>query len=368
LVRIDVSDKDVDVELTGASFALGRVSIDDGSPLPLVAAAVAAGIPDPPALVQMQATRPGMAGTAAMGAARKDGFFILPLGANAGAEEYVISAAILPLGFYLKSITSGTTDLLRSPFNLTSPFSNDIQVVLTRTPPPGTPAGVTLSGRLTQLENAPAGTPIFVTLQSVATAANSTRFIAEEVPNPDGTFQVRGVPPGRYQMRSVPPSSLPIQTLEVADADIKGLEFPLRTQGQPITGITVVQSITAAVQILTAQPTPTTPALSPGASGLRFTQSGRGPLYIEGAITFFRITNANGTVTEIRLGTNTTAALPAGRYALRSYVRPCDGNCAALDAPTDECATTFTLETGQVLAVERVMDGARCTVRINPSK
>lgn len=29
--------------------------------------------------------------------------------------------------------------------------------------------------------------------------------------------------------------------------------------------------------------------------------------------------------------------LPAGRYVIRSYVRPCEAACPALDGPTDSC-------------------------------
>jgi hypothetical protein len=354
-VRIDVEDKDIDIdniELVGGLFAFGRVAVDDGSPIPLLAAAVAAGVPDAPSMIQVQANRPGMAGVAARNLARKDGFFLLPFGANSGPGEYLITATPIPIGYYLKSITSGTTDLLRSPLKLVKPLFTEIHVVLTRTPPPGTPAGVTVSGRVTQLENARPGAPVFVSMQSAASATNDTVMTAEEPVNPDGTFQIRGVPPGRYVVRSIPPSVVTTQTVEVAGVDVKGLEFSLRAPGAPSVGGTVTQISTSLI----------------GGSGLRFTQSGRGPAYTEGAVTFFLVLRDNKPIIDVRLETSASVALPAGSYALRSYVRPCDGNCALLNAPRDECATTFTLETSQILAAERVMEGARCTIRITNSR
>lgn len=36
--------------------------------------------------------------------------------------------------------------------------------------------------------------------------------------------------------------------------------------------------------------------------------------------------------------------LAAGTYTLRSWQRPCDGNCGFLDAPTERCRRTITLD------------------------
>jgi len=55
----------------------------------------------------------------------------------------------------------------------------------------------------------------------------------------------------------------------------------------------------------------------------------------------------------------------SGNYSLRSYLRPCDGECRRLDPPKGECTATFSIAQGQVLNAERVMQGELCTIRLN---
>ena len=67
-----------------------------------------------------------------------------------------------------------------------------------------------------------------------------------------------------------------------------------------------------------------------------------GPMYIEGAIYYLRA-ERNGHAVTKRLGATTTFRLAPGRYRLRSWARPCDGNCGYLDPPTDRCSATIRL-------------------------
>src|SRR5205085_3408960 len=62
------------------------------------------------------------------------------------------------------------------------------------------------------------------------------------------------------------------------------------------------------------------------------TNTGSGPLYIEGAIPFFRVESNGKTVDQKRLENKTaTFSLAPGDYELVGYDRPCDGNCGFLD-------------------------------------
>ena len=68
-----------------------------------------------------------------------------------------------------------------------------------------------------------------------------------------------------------------------------------------------------------------------------------GGAYIEGSVSFLRVRDARGTLVVDesggpRLRWRVRRRLPAGRYRLTSFERPCDGNCSLLDPPTDRCS------------------------------
>lgn len=72
-----------------------------------------------------------------------------------------------------------------------------------------------------------------------------------------------------------------------------------------------------------------------------------GGFYIEGAFAYVEVTDANGEQVarvedaEYQLAKEIARVqLPAGRYVLRTYVRPCEAACPALDGPTDGCELT----------------------------
>jgi len=88
-----------------------------------------------------------------------------------------------------------------------------------------------------------------------------------------------------------------------------------------------------------------------------------GVAYAEGAISYVRVETADSeTIAEETLPdanpAEVTLRLDPGRYRLRSWQRPCDGNCEQLDPPTDECDKAFTMRPNQRL---------RATVNIRPS-
>jgi hypothetical protein len=126
------------------------------------------------------------------------------------------------------------------------------------------------------------------------------------------------------------------------------------------------------------------PPASPTSAGqgtVVFSQRGRGPLYVEGALSFFRLTSGEHR-REVRLGgewclnygecfpagpmsfDSLTMPISPGRYDVLGYVRPCSGNCAEeLDRPRDECRASFTVKAGETVYVERVQQDGVCTLQ-----
>lgn len=111
-----------------------------------------------------------------------------------------------------------------------------------------------------------------------------------------------------------------------------------------------------------------------------------GAHYIEGAFAYLVIRRRGAprpvVRREYRGAIWLNKALPAGRYRLVSYVRPCGGICpdrkprpcresscpgpGGLDRPTDRCADDFRLRSGQTLrAVVQSGVGIRCRIRFS---
>ncbi len=97
--------------------------------------------------------------------------------------------------------------------------------------------------------------------------------------------------------------------------------------------------------------------------------------YIEGSVSFLRVRDASGAlVVDVSSGPGlrwrVRRRLPAGRYRLTSFERPCDGNCSLLDPPTDRCSRRITIiahgRTG-VRATVRPGRGCRVRVRARPA-
>jgi zinc D-Ala-D-Ala dipeptidase len=97
--------------------------------------------------------------------------------------------------------------------------------------------------------------------------------------------------------------------------------------------------------------------------------------YIEGSVSFLRVRDASGALvvderTGPRLRWRVRRRLPAGRYRLTSFERPCVGNCSLLDPPTDRCSARVTIiahgRTG-VRATVRPFRGCRIRSRARPA-
>jgi D-alanyl-D-alanine dipeptidase len=120
------------------------------------------------------------------------------------------------------------------------------------------------------------------------------------------------------------------------------------------------------------------------AASLAYAQAPRGKLdfrrvlsgpYIEGSISFLRVRDARGVLVVNESGSHglrwrVRRRLPAGRYRLTSFERPCDGNCSLLDSPTDRCSRRITIiahgRTGVGVTVRPFL-GCRIRVRARPA-
>ena len=59
--------------------------------------------------------------------------------------------------------------------------------------------------------------------------------------------------------------------------------------------------------------------------------------------------------------------LPAGRYRVIRFIRPCDGNCGLLDPRTERCAAAVDIGTGGATKVAiRTRAGTGCEIRVKP--
>jgi len=345
----------------------GRMIVDDGSSLPTVHT-----FRGPNVQFGLQASVPGIPGRVAAATMNPDGLFSLPLVLAGGTGEFAINATMVPLGYYVKSIDYGQADLLRSTLLLT-PTSGaaEMRIVLTKVPPSGT-TSFKVSGRVTNWA-ANSGAAVVVSLQSTSTAGNgvSVLRIGNTTVNADGTFEISGVPPGSYSGRT-PPDPRELLVFNVVDRDVNGLEATLNP-GAPSIIITTVpfRPVGTAIRPSPLEVTgPSAPLVPPrGLAIVSIAQSGRyeRKLY-EGALSFFRIERLASQIEEKRLeSTPLTFTIGPGDYELRSYSRVCDGNCGSLGPPEFQCTLPLTLNAGQVLYAERVLQNGACTIRLNPA-
>ena len=149
----------------------------------------------------------------------------------------------------------------------------------------------------------------------------------------------------------------------------------------------LLAAVIALSDVATHARSETKPQATPSVGTLQVSQKGRGPLYIEGSITFFRVYQNGKFVEEKKLGGTrvnrsgltepgattdgdmNSFSLPPGEYELRGYVRDCDGNCASLSAPKDECAAVFRLSAGETIrAVRNQTRNGRCTIEISSNR
>jgi hypothetical protein len=135
-------------------------------------------------------------------------------------------------------------------------------------------------------------------------------------------------------------------------------------EGDPPSFTTGTSSTTGTTTGTTTGPTTSAPTTSATGGTIVLTQDWdfTGGLYVEGSVSFVKVTDADGVVVEQRLQHDRFRHdLPAGDYTVTSYQRPCDGNCGYLDPPTDRCSHHVTVAGGELLQVHlTVRPGSGC--------
>jgi hypothetical protein len=154
--------------------------------------------------------------------------------------EYRIAPLSLPFGYYIKEMSSGNVDLLRSPLIVTKGKPPEIQMTLSRTAPDSAPPRATVSGRVTGLPAGAGASPLALVLNEVPPDSVGTgqlpavQHVGEASLTPDGEFQFREVPPGTYALflfqQNEPFGDLPVR-LTVNGQDLNGLEIRATVQG-----------------------------------------------------------------------------------------------------------------------------------------
>src|SRR5262249_6929126 len=121
--RLVVGNSDINLELPATAIVNGRLVLDDGGQLPIMTSGVVR--PNSaPVSVRMDGPENRTAELSS------DGSFSLALRGG----QYRVSL-ILPFGYYPKSFTFGTTDLLRAAMDLSRASSSEIWGIVTTSPP-----------------------------------------------------------------------------------------------------------------------------------------------------------------------------------------------------------------------------------------
>jgi len=377
--RILVDDRDiVNAPLPQTALMVGRLILEGGASLTSIPTNNAGG--------------PGITASSVVGIgarklgeccaptvlARTDGWFAAALRADNDASEFLIYVSQLPFGFHVRSIMSGTTDVFRTPLKIAKGTAVPIEVTLTSVRPAPERGGVKVSGRLTGAPGPLSGTIQLrgktLDLQSALSVVDVQNIGLVPIA-PDGSFVFEKVPPGSYEFQArLLPSAFLMRRIDVPAYDVDRVEVQLTDPE-----ITMLRAPGTRVSFnpnsLPQIPIPSDPNLSrsvrpdinPGS--LTVSQSGSGPMYIEGSYSYFLVISAGSIVEEKRLaGSSTSFSLPPGDYELRAYVRPCDGNCGNLDPPVDECRALFTLTPGEALTVNKTISGHSCTLKFSPAR
>jgi hypothetical protein len=134
---------------------------------------------------------------------------------------------------------------------------------------------------------------------------------------------------------------------------------------RPTTGTVVGATVACFAVILAA------PAVTSGARGkldCRQVLDNSRATYTEGSVSYVRVRDRGGRLVVRRAVRQRPRfrlrrRLPAGLYRVRSFQRPCAGNCDILDPPIDSCARRFrVLPRGLTVVRATVRPGSGCTL------
>jgi hypothetical protein len=129
------------------------------------------------------------------------------------AADYQVAVTGLPAGYTVKSMTSGSTNLLEQPLKVGVGETPQVTVLLgVSSPPPW----VKVSGRATGVR------PTEIVLSS----PNGTGVSQSTTPRPDGTFEFAGVLPGNYLLiANTPIGGTSTSITAVSGKDLTNVEF-----------------------------------------------------------------------------------------------------------------------------------------------
>jgi hypothetical protein len=130
-------------------------------------------------------------------------------------------------------VTYGNVDVTKEKLNLTGGLNEtEIRVVLTKTRPPGAPAGVKVSGRVAGWKPGMPNLELRALVTVLDRAANVSTVVADVEPRNDGSFQIESVPPGQYTLRlPLLRNAAQSLTFDVAGTDVVNLDLNLVTSG-----------------------------------------------------------------------------------------------------------------------------------------
>jgi hypothetical protein len=155
---------------------------------------------------------------------------------------------LLPVGYFLKSLSSGSTNLLAEPLRVTASGAPDIQLTLTDQPPGGSPVR-RVSGRVTGVPSdlLPASLGLVILTAQDTEDAGAARSSQTSV-GANGVFEFARVPRGRYRLEVIGGLARQVTlgldntaaSITVDSADVE-IELPLLRGGVEVRGNVAVR-------------------------------------------------------------------------------------------------------------------------------
>jgi len=198
---------EVEVRLPPTIQIKGHVSVSGGGPVPKLSTGSA---------MFFEAAGLGFQLSTAV---RDDGTFAFHLGKG----RYRIAVPVAPPGYYVRSMTYGSSELLREDLDVKEGESPDIFVSLGIARPDSN--GVRVAGRVTLQRVNALRKPERVVLITSSSRRNTA--LLEAPVAADGSFEFSGVPSGTYNLETFPHSPAVLDGISVGRTDITGIEFPL---------------------------------------------------------------------------------------------------------------------------------------------
>lgn len=219
-VSLKVASANIDdIKVKAAAVITGRVFVEDGGPLLTSPSQVGAA-----STFLQVATIPADGSGYSYHPVTLNGTFAftLPTDSTYGIEVYA-----LPIGYYVKSIRSGNTDVLAAKgIALNDRLGpQELDIVLTKQRPATEPAGVTVRGRVTSSGRAtPPGLQVAMTM-------TPPLYRSGVLVESDGAFVFRDVQPGIYTASINSPGRRTVSTpVVVGNTDIDDVKLQVESE------------------------------------------------------------------------------------------------------------------------------------------